>query len=195
MDDDRHHQRQLNQKKPKGKSMSVVYETKHPGTGVLITKKRQDGTSKTILIPFNKTSKFVPGTLTVDEALAKHYGVTVDEITIALEQTEMYTTAIPGVKGIYRRSERGLNQVKSDVPKILEALKLWSVDQLKEKLVEAKVEFPAKATVEELAVLVHDNIPLGRLNLAEISVAITGNELPAGVKSTGGMKRGSQTAG
>ena len=175
--------------------MPVVYETKHPGTGVLITKKRSDGTSKTILIPFHNTSKFLPGTLVVDEALAKRYGVTEAEIIEAIEGTEMYLGAIPGVKGTYRQSARGLTQVATEQPRILESLKLWSVDQLKGKLVEAKVDFNAKATVDELAQTVYNNIPLGQLNMADVTIAITCDELPQGVKSSGGLKRGLQTSG
>lgn len=175
--------------------MSVVYETKHPGTGVLLTKKRSDGTSKTFLIAFHKTSKFVPGVLNVDEALAKRHGLTVDEIVEAIESTDMYLDAVPGVKGIYRQSARGVIQVKSEQPKILDSLKLWSADQLKAKLQEAEVDFPPKASVDELSQIVYNNIPLGKLNIADISVVVSGTELPQNVKSAGGLKRGTQTTG
>lgn len=170
--------------------MAVTYESRHAGTMVLIVDKES---KRTVGIPFDKQSKFLFGRLTVDKALAESRGLKEKDIIAAIEAGELFKNRVPGESGIWRQDERGTVKVQADVPKILDALRLWTPDQLKAKLTEAQVEYPPTASQEQLAQLVYENIPAGRLNLANVKVVAPAPEVPAHVKP-GGMRRGVQTA-
>jgi len=169
---------------------SVVFETRHPGQIVLVT--RKDG--QTVGIAFNKKSKFVFGELTVNDALGEQWGVTVKEIVKQIESTLMYKNRVPGVWGTWRREERGVKKVATEIADILEGLKLWTDDQLKGILVASKIEFSKDDNHDSLAKLVYDNVPPGKLNKAGIAVAVEEPEIPAHIKP-GGVRRGSETRG
>lgn len=101
------------------------------------------------------------------------------QIEAIIERQEDFTGGVPGVAGIWRQEARVDAQANRSLGKIRAELLALGGVALRRKLAEAKIEYPVKATDDDLANLVLGAMASGKMGVAAAPDQAAADDEPA----------------